>query len=154
MNKSRLIQEIEYELIQLKRLSDTAVKLNLVSEKDRQPWDAAAAAKYISDLVIGLENLCKRRNAALDRIVPEGPEYHQVILDDFLQDDKLGGRLDKALAFRLKKYLRFRHRFVHSYGHEIDWLIIEEPLRLLPETITVLTEVWKNWLKEVKGTEP
>jgi hypothetical protein len=149
MNKARLTEEIEYELSQLSKLADT-VKAFLVSiGLNPQPWHAAAGAKYISDLVIGLENLCKRNNRALQREIPEGPEYHQNILDNFIQDNRLGGQLDPAIALRLKKYLRFRHRFIHGYGHDIHWEIIDEPLRLLPDTIGKIIGVWRKWLSEL-----
>jgi len=149
MNKDRLVQEIKYELGQLRQLGETAGQLSAIKASERRSWDSAAAAKYISDLVLGLENLCKRRNAALGRVIAESPDSHQNLLDDFLQDKTLGGKLSPEVALRLKKYLRFRHRFMHGYGHEINWEIIDEPLKLLPETVSLLADIWETWTQEL-----
>lgn len=120
-----------------------------VPTEQRRPWDAAAAAKYVFDLALSLENLCKRRYLALGLPHPTGPDSHSRVLDDFLAEPNLGGELTGEESLRLKKYVRFRHRFAHGYGHEIDWPIVEEPLRLLPETVERLTEIWERWLETV-----
>jgi len=144
--RRRLEREIELELDQLRRVAEMAGKLAELEPDERRPWDSAAAAKYVADLFLGLENLCKRRYRYLDRHIPDGPESHTQILADFLQEPSLGGSLDGPLAERLKRYLRFRHRFSHGYGYEVNWEIVEEPLQLLPETVDVLTKMWREWV--------
>ena len=146
MNKQQLAREIEFELDQLRRSAETAAQLTAVSPDQRRPWDAAAAAKYIADLFNGFENLCKRRCRYLALPIPEGPQSHTQILDEFLSVDELGGTLPEEFSFRLKKYLRFRHRFMHGYGFEVNWEIVEEPLRLISETVEQLAKTWKRWL--------
>ena len=150
MTKQQLVREIELELDQLRRSAKTAAQLAAVSSEQRRPWDAAAAAKYIADLFTGFENLCKRRCRYLALPIPEGPQSHTQILDEFLNEAELGGTLPEEFAFRLKKYLRFRHRFMHGYGFEVSWEIVDEPLRLIPETVEQLAQTWKRWL----GTLP
>ncbi len=136
MNKDKLAEEIRFELNQLHGNVEIARQLAAIPEAGRRPWDAAAAAKYISDVIAGLENLCKRRNAALNRKSPEGPDFHKRILDDFIAEKQLGGRMMPENIGYLKKYLRFRHRFLHGYGHEINWGIVEEPLAKLVQRLT------------------
>jgi uncharacterized protein YutE (UPF0331/DUF86 family) len=68
------------------------------------------------------------------------------MMQDFLATAGLGRELTPEMAQRLKKYLRFRHRFVHGYGFQVSWRLVEEPLRLLPDTVSVLATVWRNWL--------
>ena len=149
MNKNKLIEEIRFELNQLQGNVGNARQLASLPEKDRRPWDAVAAAKYISDVIAGLENLCKRRNAALNRKHPEGPDSHRRVLDDFIAEKQLGGRMTPENIAYLKKYLRFRHRFIHGYGHEITWGIIEEPLAKLPELVEEISRLWETWLSEL-----
>lgn len=149
MKKDDLVREIRYELDQLKQMAEKAGALAQVPDQDRRPWDAAAAAKYATDLFLGLENLCKRRYRWLGSEMPDGPESHTRILQDFLNATELGGRLSPDLALRLKKYLRFRHRFFHGYGHEVSWDIVEEPLRLIPETVGIITDLWIQWLSDL-----
>ena len=120
--------------------------LAAVPVSERRPWDVAAAAKYVADLSLGLENLCKRRCHYLGLPVPEGRDSHSQVLRDFLSQPDLGGLLDAEVAQRLQKYLRFRHRFAHGYGHEVTWEVVEEPLRLLPSTVASLVSVWESWL--------
>jgi hypothetical protein len=145
----RLSREIECELAQLARVADMAGRLAAVPESERRPWDAAAASKYVADLFLGFENLCKRRYRYLNLPAPSSPDSHSEILTDFLNETALGGSLSNTLAERLKKYLRFRHRFSHGYGCEVSWEIAEEPLRLLPETVEILSAIWKTWLDDL-----
>jgi hypothetical protein len=56
MKKEKLKREILFELDQLKSLASQSEGLFLWPAEHRRPWDAAAAAKYVSDLVLGLEN--------------------------------------------------------------------------------------------------
>jgi hypothetical protein len=144
--RHRLAREIACELDQLARVADISRRLSALSEADRRPWDAAAASKYVADLFLGFENLCKRRYRYLNLPLPSGPNYHSDILTDFLDEATLGGALSNAVVERLKKYLRFRHRFSHGYGYDVSWEIAEEPLRLLPETVELLSNIWQTWL--------
>jgi len=36
--------------------------------------------------------------------------------------------------------------FAHGYGYEVSWEIVEEPLRMLPDTVALLTSTWRRWL--------
>jgi hypothetical protein len=38
---------------------------------------------------------------------------------------------------------------MHGYGHEINWEIIDEPLKLLPETVSLLADIWETWIQEL-----
>jgi hypothetical protein len=149
MNKDRLRDEVRFEIAQLRRVAEVARELADVPVAERRPWDAAAAAKYVFDLAMSLENLCKRRNAAFGRPHPSGPDSHSQLLEEFLQDPNLGGQLGADEALLLKQYFRFRHRFAHGYGHEVHWEIVAEPLRLLPQTIERLAMLWEQWLELV-----
>ncbi len=148
MSSGKLAEELQHELKQLRQMAAVASVLTEVPPDKRQPWDAAAAAKYIADLTLGLENLWKRRSIHLGLLVPQGEDSHARILDAFLGDPSLGGSLPHETRQLLKKYLRFRHRLFHGYGHQVRWEIVEEPLRLLPKTVLELEEVWNEWLRK------
>jgi hypothetical protein len=152
MNKDKLAAEVTQELDQLRMVAQHAAELAQVPASERRPWHAAAGAKYAADLVSGLENLCKRRYRAMNLPMPEGEDSHTRILEAFIEAPDLGATLSNEVKHRLKKYLRFRHRFVHGYGHEVKWEIVDEPLRLLPETVVILREVWLRWLQRM--TQP
>jgi len=152
MNKDKLTAEVTQELDQLHLGAQHAAELARVPESQRRPWHAAAGAKYAADLVSGLENLCKRHYRAMNLPIPEGEDSHTCILEAFLEEPDLGATLSDEIKHRLKKYLRFRHRFVHGYGHEVKWEIVDEPLRLLPETVGILREMWLRWLQGMTRT--
>lgn len=149
MNKAKLAAEVMHELDQLRLVAQHAAELACVPESERRPWHAAAGAKYTADLVSGLENLCKRRYRALNLPIPEGEDSHARIMEAFIEEPEFGATLSNEVKHRLKKYLRFRHRFVHGYGHEVKWEIVDEPLRLLPQTVDILREVWLRWLQRI-----
>jgi len=148
MDRERLAAEMDCEFDHLRRLAGQAEELARVPSAERRPWDAAAAAKYLADLSLGLENLCKRRYVYLRTSVPQGFDSHSRILADFLAEPLLGRQLAPDTARNLKKYLAFRHRFIHGYGHEVDWTMVEEPLRLLPDMVKILISVWQAWLEK------
>jgi len=149
MDREKLTSEVRCELDHLRRTAAQAERLLALPAAERREWDAVAAAKYVADLWLGLENLCKRRYAALGQLVPFGADSHTRVLEDFLAEPALGGALPAALVVRLKKYLAFRHRFAHGYGQEITWPMVEEPLRLLPETLDLLVGTWEGWLSSL-----
>ena len=146
MDKNRLTVEIRFEVDQLHRL---AIAVNeLLESINGRPltWHAAAGAKYVSDLWMGIENLCKRRCVYLGLPIPSGADSHNLLLEEFLAQPELGGKLSADIQHRLKMYKNFRHRFVHGYGFEIDWEKVNEPLRLLPETVELISSLWLGWL--------
>ena len=144
--KARLREEVGYELRQLQRLAAEAGEHTTGPDSEHSSWDAAAAAKYISDLFGGLENLWKRRCVFLNVRPPAGPDSHLQVLKDFLAAPGLGDSISPGMAARLRKYLDFRHRFIHGYGFMVTWEMVAEPLRDLPETVAVLTAAWTGWL--------
>lgn len=149
MDRRKLSLEVQCELEQLRALAEQAQRLSATPEQERREWDAVAAAKYVADVWLAVENLCKRRYSALALPVPQGSDSHTRILADFLAEPKLGGRLTPDFALRLKKYLAFRHRFTHGYGQDLTWSMIAEPLRLIPGTVFKLAEVWTDWLATI-----
>jgi hypothetical protein len=146
-----LDQDIRFELVQLERLAKVSQDLIAVPPEARRPWDSAAAAKYIADFYAGFENLCKQRMGALGIPFPEGSDSHSRILNDFLAQEDLGGRLTPGQSLLLKKYLRFRHRFIHGYGFDVSWEMVAEPLAKIPETVALLKRIWTDWLRTRTG---
>jgi hypothetical protein len=154
MNKRQLEQEVRLELGRLQRTADAADKLRSSAGLNPPPWYAAAAAKYVADVFMGLENLWKRRCRYLGQPAPEGSTSHRDTLTQFLDNPEFGGRLPGQMEERLGNYLRFRHRFVHGYGYDLTWSMVEEPLALIPETVQELRTVWGNWLASLPEKAP
>lgn len=151
MDKKRLESEIRFEVGQMRQLAVAATVLLQSIAGNPLPWHAAAGAKYVADLWLGFENLCKRRSVHLGLPIPTGTDSHSRMLEDFLQQPELGGKLSADMQHRLKLYKSFRHRFMHGYGFEIKWEKVSEPLHLLPETIELLSTLWLGWLDTIPG---
>jgi hypothetical protein len=151
MRQPELTEEIAFELRQLERLAGLARAMLAVPPAERRPWDAMAAAKCVADLFRGLENLWKRFCVHSGRPFPSGPDSHARLLSAFLSESGLGNQVSPEFAERLKLYKDFRHRFVHGYGFEVSWELIEEPLTLLPVTAEELVRVWAGWLNGPRG---
>ncbi|MFA5044265.1 MAG: hypothetical protein WC381_06575 [Kiritimatiellia bacterium] len=84
MDRDRLAAEIRFEVDQLRRLA-IAVNEFLESIKGSPlPWHAAAGAKYVADLWMGIENLWKRRCVYLELPIPSGVDSHNVCSKIFL----------------------------------------------------------------------
>ncbi len=103
MDKNRLAAEIRFEIDQLRQLAITVTGLLESIKGHPLPWHAAAGAKYVADLWMGIENLCKRRYIYLVLPIPSGADSHNRLLEDFLAQPELGGRLSADIQHRLKK---------------------------------------------------
>ena len=154
MKNDILAKEIQFDLDALRQTAELATQLLQHARQEQAPWLAAAAAKYIADVFMGVENLWKRRCRRLGQSVPDGPTSHYEALLAFLADPELGGRLPPDLEGRLGNYLRFRHRFVHGYGVGVAWAAVEEPLSLNPDTVAHLCRVWEQWLAGQEDSPP
>jgi hypothetical protein len=152
MDKQRLERDVRLELGHLEKTAEAARDLCSNVGPNPSPLFSAAAAKYVADVFMGLENLWKRRCRYLKLPVPEGPASHRDTLAQFLDDPKLGKLLHPGVDEHLGRYLRFRHRFIHGYTYDVAWSIVEEPLALIPETVAELRRVWDNWLSGLPGT--
>lgn len=150
MSRPELAEEIAFELGQLARLAELALAMLAVRPAERRPWDGMAAAKCVADLFRCVENLWKRLCVHSGRAFPSGPDSHAQVLSAFLSEAGLGDQLSHEMAGRLKLYKDFRHRFVHGYGFEVSWELIEEPLTLLPDTAAELVRVWSGWLNAAR----
>lgn len=146
MNKADLEGDIRYELGQLRVLAGRAAELSTLPASQRELWECMAVAKLVADFYMGCENLIKRHHRALGRAAVEAPDSHTQLLRDFLDDSGLGAHLSCECRERMELYLRFRHRFVHGYGSEVKWEMVEEPLRLIPEMVELVAHVWEQWL--------
>ena len=146
MNKADVENDIRYELGQLRLLAQRSAELAALPAAQRELWECMAAAKLVADFYMGCENLIKRHHRSVGIAIVEAPDSHTRLLRDFLEDPNLGARLSSESRERLELYLRFRHRFVHGYGFEVKWETVEEPLRLIPETVELIAEVWEHWL--------
>lgn len=137
--------DIFFETNRLRQLASTAKAALSRPELKKDSWDAAAAGKLISDLIGGLESLLRKKSRAENTPMPQGPDWHLVMLNGFLEDPAFQSAWSESQKALLLRYLRFRHRFVHGYGHELSWEMVQEPLTDLPAIAEALAKAWEQW---------
>jgi hypothetical protein len=141
-----LQRDVLFEAGRLRKLASAARTALERPGLRKDAWDAAAAGKLISDLMGGLESLMKRKARAEGKSLPQGPDWHLEQLNGFLGDPAFGMTWTESQKALWMRYLRFRHRFIHGYGHELVWEIVQEPLEQLPAMAEELARVWELWV--------
>ncbi len=141
-------RDILFETGRLRVLAEAARSALARPGLKKDSWDAAAAGKLISDLVSGLESLLKRKARAEGKPIPQGPAWHLELLTAFLADPVFNSAWTEPQKALWIRYLRFRHRFIHGYGHELGWDMVQEPFVGLPSMAESLAQAWENWVNQ------
>ena len=140
-------------------LREMGLAIQLAQEVAQEMPDPAnvhlvvAAGKYLDSLYTGMERVFERICVWLEGQVPSGADWHRQLWRHMQAEveDIRPALLDEILAERIEEYLRFRHRFRHSYGPELIW---EKMVPLIEEAPSVLEELKKainQFLAALKG---
>jgi len=101
-----------------------------------------ATGSILHDFYSGIERIFERIAVTLDGGLPTGDRWHQLLLQQMTEERK-GVRpavIDDALYQRVEEYLKFRHRFRHTYSDELEWNKLRPLAEGIPETFTQLRE--------------
>jgi hypothetical protein len=117
-----LCQSVEFELGQLGRLVreyGDALAAVEAGEADKNLKLVAGGA--IHSFYNGVEGIFKRIADLLDRQRPRGAQWHRELLDLMAAPaQRRPAVISAQLRDTLEEYLRFRHRFRHSYSFDLD----------------------------------
>lgn len=81
-----------------------------------------AVGAMLHSLYNGIENILKRIGIAVDGGVPRGDTWHRDLLDrSAVPALNRPAVVSTSLHDQLEVYLRFRHRFRHSYSYDLVW---------------------------------
>ncbi|MCP4661586.1 MAG: hypothetical protein GY856_39805 [bacterium] len=84
--------------------------------------ELSALAATLHSFYAGAENLFRRIAIELDRQLPTGETWHQLLLEAMTTATERRPRvLDDELRDQLKKYLDFRHVFRNAYLFQLRW---------------------------------
>jgi len=144
MDKSRLIDDINLQIKNLKRLND---EMNEVLNKVKgEPTfiEIRAVASILQDFYSGIEKIFERIALVIDKHLPKGENWHSELLLQMKEPltNIRSPIISEDLFKNLKKYLDYRHLFRHLYGFELKWERIK-PLCLTME------EVLNKFIKEI-----
>ncbi|MCI0530265.1 MAG: nucleotidyltransferase domain-containing protein [Nitrospira sp.] len=150
--KEALKQDMVDELINLGRLVDEA-KL-LLQRVPQEPTfiEIRAAGSVVHDFYNGVERIFERIAVRLGPGLPAGENWHTLLLQSMGSgiEGIRAAVIDQPLALRLLDYLRFRHRFRHTYGYELQWDRLRSLVEGLEETLTRLRQQIDRFIKTLE----
>jgi len=106
-------EEMEKAIEELKGISKQML------EQQRQPTliELRGMGSCLHDFYNGVERIFERITIELKGELPEGKEWHTLLL----QQMETESIINHSLALRLLDYLKFRHLFRNLYGNKLDW---------------------------------
>ncbi len=143
-----LKQQIGDELRQMERvLANAQGVVSRMPEATDQDL-VVAAGKYLDSLYNGMERIFERICVWLEGQVPSGADWHRQLWRHMQAkvEDIRPSLLDEILAEQIEEYLRFRHRFRHSYGPELIWEKMEPLIEEAPSVLEKLKEAISQFL--------
>jgi uncharacterized protein YutE (UPF0331/DUF86 family) len=78
--------------------------------------ELAGLAALIHNFYNGVENILKQLIAAAGKKLPDGPSWHQDLINTAITNDLIS----EPIAKRLRQFLAFRHFFSHGYSFDLD----------------------------------
>ena len=138
--------EIENELRNLERLVERSNQFLARAPAEPDEVQVQGEAKYLHDFYNGVERIFERIAVRLDGDLPEGPNWHTLLLKRMGQPfgSVRPAVIDYPLEKKLAEYLRFRHLFRHTYGYDLEW----QRVRGLGEALPDLFEALKAQLSD------
>lgn len=130
--EQEILAEKEHILDTLRALEKT------MKREERTVVELAAIGVFLQNTYNGMENIQKRILKFKNVPVPHTETYHQDLLNLSVKHKIIS----ENVSNELKKYLGFRHFFIHGYGTMMD----EKKLIPLAEK---LPEVWSKFYLEI-----
>jgi len=149
----RLVSEIQEKLNELKKIPDRLYQT--VEEKNAPEFMRnITAGKLLHDFYTGLENIFEKIARETGEGIPKGESWHKELLMAMTLDveEIRPPVIDKQLAKKLNRYLRFRHLFRNIYGDEIIWREMEVLVNEMPQILAQAEkdiEDFCNYLKNI-----
>ncbi len=153
-----ILARINEELDNISLLMDELKSKGLPGEEDKvsiqgDSFFLRSIGSILHDFYVAVENALRTICAEIDEKVPEGPQWHLLLLKQATYEIS-GIRpavISKMTAQKLDKYRSFRHIFRNVYGFNLDSLRINELLQELPETVDLFTNDLKCFIQLMKG---
>jgi len=142
-------ERIANELQSLERVAQGLQTFLSTAQKQPSELEMRGVASYLHDFYNGIERIFERIAVTLDGSLPAGERWHQLLLQQ-MEEERKNVRpaiISRVLSQRLLDYLRFRHRFRHTYGGELLW----EKLHLLAEGVQEAFTQLRSQLKHFES---
>jgi hypothetical protein len=123
MNSSRLVNDINLQIRNLKRLNEEMKEVLNKIKGEPTFIEIRACASILQDFYSGIEKIFERIALVIDKNLPKGENWHSELLSQMKEPvtDIRPSVISEELLKNLKKYLDYRHLFRHIYGFELKW---------------------------------
>jgi hypothetical protein len=112
--------DAEFEAIEKTLSSFPAAALSGLS-----PLELAGAAALLHNYYNGIENVLKQVFQMRNLKIPDGLSWHKDLLDKAVS----GNLISEDIANELKRFLAFRHFFIHGYALDLIYDRLEPLVR-------------------------
>ena len=131
---AKVHEQVEAEFDNIERT--LAEVPNIESLSNLSKLELAGLATLIHNFYNGIENILKQIITATGKKLPDGPSWHQDLIN-MAVTNKI---ISESTSKKLRQYLAFRHFFSHGYSFELD----PKRIRNLVKDIQAIFECFKD----------
>ena len=151
--KSRIEDELASIERNLKRLKLVLDQIDSIPEVASSP----ALASYINDFYKGCERISEVVAVTLDESLPQGKNWHQLLLNQVANTgDDRPPLWSQSLFLELDQYRKFRHLVLHTYSVDLDAKRVQELAYNLEPVFLKIKEdivIFNAWLADASFQE-
>jgi uncharacterized protein YutE (UPF0331/DUF86 family) len=105
----------------------------------------------LQDFYSCIEMMLERIAVTFNGDTPEGKEWHRSLLEQMeIEMSNRPAVINHDLSLILSDYLKFRHRFRHIYGGDLDWEKLYELAIKVPDILTAFKEQISNFVSKIQ----
>ena len=154
MKSEELKAQIQAELDSIgKVLDDLMPLIEILNQLDCSNRDKAAAATFLSQCYMGIENIFKRILLFCGVSVPSGQDWHISLIQMFREDRPTNSNvpilLDENIYQEINGLRRLRHVVMHSYGFTLDREILREAAQRTDKLMAVFKSRLQDYLNNL-----
>jgi hypothetical protein len=151
MKSEELKAQIKTELDNINKVLDDLRPLTeVLNHPDCSNSDKAAAATFLSQCYMGIENILKRLLIFCGASVPSGHDWHISLIQLFRENRPVNSNVpilfDNNLYQEINGLRRLRHVVMHSYGFTLDRDILREAAPRTDKVMAAFSKRLRHYL--------
>lgn len=121
---------------------------NVSTEREPTPVEITALAAILNSFYNGIENIFKRIAVLIDGGCPRGDSWHTELLTAMTKSTTYRSPvISDQMCRSLKRYMDFRHFFVHGYAYQLEWDLMSPLVLDCKRTLRLLEAELNEFLK-------
>ena len=148
----RLILLIKSELETLDEILNQVKEiLDYASEHGTSMLVRRSMGSCLQDFYSCIEMMFERIAVTFDGDIPAGDEWHKLLLEQMeISTQNRPAVISPEISLILSDYLKFRHRFRHIYGGELDWEKLYKLAIRVSDTLAAFKEQINLFLNQIQ----